>query len=291
MFPAAKRLRARGTGQRALFLVAAMLTMAPGAASAQGAWARVAGPAAGPPAIYGGYGEGCIAGAVALPSEGPGYQVIRLGWRRHFGHPDLVAFVQELGAQAGAAGLGTLLVADLSQPRGGPISGHVSHEIGLDVDIWLRLDLPALPAAERSNPDALSMVDALTREVDPGIWGSGQATIIRLAAEDPRVARIFVNPAIKRALCAQAEPEDAAWLRVVVPWEGHDAHMHVRLHCPADQLRCEGQGPPPEGSGCDIDGEGAGASRGDLYGRGSAPRPPGVLPRQCNRVYGLPTAQ
>ena len=265
--------------------------MAPSAAAAQGAWARVAGPAVGPPAIYGGYGEGCIAGAVPLPSEGPGYQVVRLGWRRNFGHPDLIAFVRELGARVDEAGLGTLLVADLSQPRGGPISGHVSHEIGLDADIWLRLDIPLLPAADRSDLNALSMVDHQTAEVDPETWGPDQAEIIRLAAEDPRVARIFVNPAIKRALCRWAGPDDAAWLRVVVPWEGHDAHMHVRLHCPTDQPRCEGQGPPPEDSGCDIDAEGWGASRGDLYGRGSAPRPPGVLPRQCNRVYGLANAR
>ncbi|MCA8934110.1 MAG: penicillin-insensitive murein endopeptidase, partial [Rhodospirillaceae bacterium] len=62
----------------AAFALAGAAVAAPaGPALAQGAWATVWGPAIGPPAIYGGYSEGCLRGAVALPLDGPGYQVVR----------------------------------------------------------------------------------------------------------------------------------------------------------------------------------------------------------------------
>src|SRR4051812_2998488 len=65
---------------------------------------------------------------------------------RHYGHPDLIGFVGDLGRAAAAARLGTVAVGDMAQPRGGPMSsGHVSHQGGLDVDVWFRLDVPPLP--------------------------------------------------------------------------------------------------------------------------------------------------
>ncbi|MCA8906466.1 MAG: penicillin-insensitive murein endopeptidase [Rhodospirillaceae bacterium] len=277
----------------AAFALAGAAVAAPaGPALAQGAWATVWGPAIGPPAIYGGYSEGCLRGAVALPLDGPGYQVVRPAWRRYFGHPDLIAFVERFGERIDAAGLGVMPIADIAQPRGGPITGHVSHEIGLDVDIWLRLDLPRLDPDARNELTAVSLVSPATGEVDPELWTPAHAEAIRLAAIDDRVARIFVNPAIKRALCAM-EWEDPSWLRYVVPWQGHDAHMHVRLHCPDDDFRCENQGAPPEGTGCAalMENGDSDPERGDMYGRGATPRPPGVLPRQCVNVYSLPAAQ
>ena len=261
-------------------------------AAAQGAWAGVVGPAIGPPAIYGGYSEGCFRGGLALPLDGPGYQVVRPSWRRYYGHPDLVAFIQRFGRHVEEAGLGLAPIADMSQPRGGPISGHVSHEIGLDVDIWLRLDLPRLDPGARDRLSAVSMVSPATGAVDPALWSDNHAELIRLAAMDERVARIFVNPAIKRALCAMTWADDG-WLRYVVPWEGHDAHMHVRLHCPTDDPRCENQTAPAAGTGCGaaLEAWSGDRDRGAMYGRGGTPRPAGVLPRQCVRVHALPTAR
>jgi penicillin-insensitive murein DD-endopeptidase len=63
------------------------------------------------------------------------------------------------------------------------------------------------------------------------------------------VSRIFVNAAIKKALCETHKGEP--WMTKVRPWWGHDYHFHVRLHCPAGDAACEGQGPPPPGDGCD----------------------------------------
>jgi penicillin-insensitive murein endopeptidase len=77
-----------------------------------------------------------------------------------------------------------------------------------------------------------------------------------MAAADPRVDRLFVNPAIKRALCRNyggAATDDTAWLHRISPWWGHDDHFHVRLRCPADSPDCEPQKSVAPGDGCDAD--------------------------------------
>jgi len=86
------------------------------------------------------------------------------------------------------------------------------------------------------------------RDVDPKVWTPAHTALIRAAAEDPAVERIFVNPAIKKALCRDAG-SDRDWLVKVRPWWGHDYHFHVRIYCPPDSPQCEPQ-PPPEGEGC-----------------------------------------
>ena len=54
------------------------------------------------------------------------------------GRPRLIAFIERLALAAQADGWHGLLVGDMAQPRGGPMrTGHASHQIGLDVDIWL----------------------------------------------------------------------------------------------------------------------------------------------------------
>jgi penicillin-insensitive murein DD-endopeptidase len=239
------------------------------------AWASVPGPVAGPPRIHGQTGLGCIAGAVPLPAEGPGWQVVRLSRNRYWGHPALLAALRSLAAAASAHGLPTLWIGDLGQPRGGPLPyGHASHQAGLDADLWLDLSpKPALTVAERERIEVPSLVLPDGSGVDPARWRPGHAALIRLAASLPGLDRIFVNPAIKRELCRT--DAGAAWLRRVRPWRGHDSHMHIRLLCPAGQADCRDQPPVPPGDGCD-------ASLDWWFGaeaRQPAPRPPGPAPR------------
>ena len=96
-------------------------------------------PAAMPTRVHGFYAHGCIAGAEGLPINGDNWQVMRLSRNRYWGHPDLVALVRRLAAKARKdAGWHEILVGDMSQPRGGPmLTGHASHHVGLDADIWL----------------------------------------------------------------------------------------------------------------------------------------------------------
>jgi penicillin-insensitive murein endopeptidase len=129
-------------------------------------------------------------------------------------------------------------------------SGHGSHQTGLDADIWLT---PAprepLSPAAREELSAVSMVPPDGRRVDEARWTPEHVALLRAASSFPEVDRIFVNPAIKRALCEAAQG-DRRWLTRIRPWWGHDAHMHVRLRCPRGESQCVDQPPPPPGDGC-----------------------------------------
>ncbi|HMR30347.1 MAG TPA: penicillin-insensitive murein endopeptidase [Geminicoccaceae bacterium] len=213
----------------------------------------VARPAPAPPSVVGTYAKGCIAGAQALPIDGPAWQAMRLSRNRNWGHPKLVAFIERLANDGRRLDSWPgLLVGDMAQPRGGPMrTGHASHQIGLDVDLWLT-PMPdhVLATDERETLSAISMLAESSRYVDPRKFTEAQARIIRRAAKDGEVERIFVHPGIKQALCLWAG-EDRSWLRKVRPWWGHDAHFHVRLSCPPDQTLCRPQDPAPAGDGCD----------------------------------------
>jgi penicillin-insensitive murein endopeptidase len=96
---------------------------------------------------------------------------------------------------------------------------------------------------------ATEMVRDDRLDVDTGVWTHQHTEVIRTADEDPDVERIFVNAAIKKALCREAG-SDRAWLSKVRPWWGHDYHFHIRIYCPADSPQCKPQPPPEAGDGC-----------------------------------------
>ena len=225
------------------------LSIASPAAAESNGWARLVTPTFGPARVHGYYANGCIAGARALPRNGPGFVVLRPQRNRYWGHPSLVRFVQDLARRTERPGE-VLLIADLGQPRGGPVSGHASHQAGLDADIRLFV-LPPARATRRylARPPYVSMLTKNRRAIDRRRWSARQSSLIRSAATDPRVDRIFVHPVIKRQLCRTTNG-DRRWLAKVVPWYGHHAHMHVRLHCPADSPGCRRQRALPAGTGC-----------------------------------------
>ena len=216
-------------------------------------WSAADHPVPGAPRVIGSYTAGCIAGAVPLPLVGEGYQVMRPSRHRYFGHPLLVALVERLGREAAERGR-RLLVGDLGQPRGGPMpSGHRSHQVGLDVDVWF-LHEPLgrrLSRHETEQVGAPSMIHAAEGVLDDALWSPLDLEVLRLAARSPEVERVFVNPIIKQALCSSETERD--WLSKLRPWWGHDEHFHIRLACPAGAMQCEPQEPVPPGDGCDAD--------------------------------------
>jgi penicillin-insensitive murein endopeptidase len=209
------------------------------------------------PAAIGTYAKGCGAGFVELPESGPTWQAMRLSRNRNWGHPELVDFLIDLSGKARQVGWAGLYIGDMSQPRGGPMtSGHASHQIGLDADIWMlpprRLDLSR---AEREKISSISVRSADQRSVT-GNWTAAHAAIIKTAALDPRVDRIFVTPPAKIAMCRNAKASDKKWLQKIRPLYGHDSHFHVRLKCPRGSNGCETQTPSVSelsegGDGCD----------------------------------------
>ena len=213
-------------------------------------WEKIQAPINGKPQSIGGYSNGCIIGAQPLALKGEGYQVIRSSRNRYYGHPQLLNYLKQLGQKSKAAGLPPILIGDMGMPAGGRFSsGHASHQTGLDADIWLRFG--PMDDETAKNPAGLAtlMVNHDTQVVDERVWTPNQTTLIKLAAQDPRVNRIFVNPAIKVKLCNTAGA-DRAWLQKIRPWYGHDSHIHVRLSCPADAPNCENQAALPAGDGC-----------------------------------------
>src|SRR5262252_3016239 len=189
---------------------------------------RIATPTQGHAQVLGFYSNGCLAGGTALPIDGPAWQVMRLSRNRNWGHPALIRFLETLAAKVHKMGWNGLLVGDMSQPRGGPMtSGHASHQVGLDADIWLT-PMPGreLTRLEREELSATNVVAADKVSVDPKLWTDAHVRVLMRAASYPKVERIFVHPAIKKALCETAAGEShRGWLKKVRAYWGHDDHF------------------------------------------------------------------
>jgi penicillin-insensitive murein DD-endopeptidase len=270
---------------------AALMAALP-ADAAKRVFGNFAAPSAGPPRSIGKYDKGCIAGAVPLPADGPNWQVMRPARNRAWGNPVLIATIERLAESAAkATGWPGLLIGDLGQPRGGPmITGHASHQIGLDADIWV-IPMPdrQLSVEERDSLPAQSIVTSDGNGVDPAVWNPSYRRLYETVARLPELARMFVNPAIKRELCREAGT-DRDWLRKVRPWWGHDDHFHIRLTCPPGQTLCENQDPPPSGDGCgkELDWWFTEEAR---HPKPSPPSPPlrvSQLPPECAAVSAPP---
>jgi penicillin-insensitive murein endopeptidase len=187
-------------------------------------------PAPGPLRIIGIASRGCIQGAVRLPDEAVGMQTIRDDKSSFWGAPSTIAALELLAREAHAAGMPDLYMGDISAPRGGPLAGgHVSHQMGLDADVYLDLTPhKVLSVAARENLEPPSLVRPDGRAVDPARWRPEHVALLKLATELPGVDRVLVNPAIKRQLC-RTVTSDRTWLRKIrlSPWP-------VRVPGPAD---------------------------------------------------------
>jgi penicillin-insensitive murein endopeptidase len=235
---------------------------------------RKAAPASLTARALGWYAKGCLAGAAALPVNGETWQVMRLSRNRMWGHPNLIRLIERIAEKGKQVGWPGLLVGDLSQPRGGPmLTGHTSHQVGLDADIWLTpMPKREMTRREREEMSAVNIVAASRKDVDPKVWTPQHTAIIKTAAEQPEVERIFVNAAIKKALCREAG-KNRGWLEKVRPYWQHNFHFHIRIRCPKGEGDCKPQEPVKSGDGCGKDL--------DWWFRDSVlfPKPPKVPPK------------
>jgi penicillin-insensitive murein DD-endopeptidase len=208
-------------------------------------------PAVSKPQSYGFYSKGCFTGGVAIATDGPTWQAMRLSRNRRWGHPAMIKLIEKLSRAAVADGWPGLLLGDISQPRGGPmLSGHASHQIGLDADIWFT-PMPdhRLTPEERENMSAVSMIKKGSHFVDDRLWTPAHERLLKRAASYPEVERILVNPGIKKKLC-DTVTGDRSWLKKVRPFWGHDYHFHVRIGCQPGSNGCKAQDAPPNDDGC-----------------------------------------
>jgi penicillin-insensitive murein endopeptidase len=208
-------------------------------------------PAVAAPQSIGFYSKGCFAGGVAIATDGPTWQAMRLSRNRRWGHPAMIALIEKLSRDAVSIGWPGLLLGDISQPRGGPmLTGHASHQIGLDADIWFT-PMPdrRLTASERENMSAVSLVNEKTHLVKNNLWTPAHMRLLKLAASYPEVERILVNPGIKKKLC-DTVTGDRSWLHKIRPFWGHDYHFHIRIGCQPGSPDCKRQEATPNDDGC-----------------------------------------
>ncbi len=209
------------------------------------------------PKSHGSYAKGCLAGGEELAENGPTWQAMRLSRGRNWGHPDMIAYLKRISAEvARETNWKGLYIGDISQPRGGPmISGHASHQLGLDADIWM------LPARDlklsRRTRETLSSSDVRSsnKKSVSGDWTYTHMQVMKIAASDPAVDRIFVTAPAKIYMCKNARG-NKKWLQKIRPYWGHNHHFHVRLKCPKGSSGCITQKPTAAalskgGTGCD----------------------------------------
>jgi penicillin-insensitive murein DD-endopeptidase len=259
-------------------------------------------PSSGPAHVIGSYSKGCIGGAEQMPITGDTWQVMRLSRNRNWGHPELIALLKRLSQKVHKdTGWPGILVGDIGQPRGGPaLTGHASHQIGLDADIWLT-PMPdhLFSREEREETSATMMVREDRLDIDPKAWTPEHWMMLRDAAQEPAVQRIFVNAAIKKALCREAKG-DRSWLSKIRPWFGHDYHFHIRMRCPPGNKECSGQTDQDGGEGCDKSDFAYWFSDKVLHPKPEPPpkeppKPHGItlaqLPSACKAVLNAPDAK
>ena len=214
-------------------------------------------PAPGPAVPVGTYSRGCAQGNIQLPESGPTWQAMRLSRDRDWGNPVLVSYLEDLSAKVTQFGWKGLYIGDLGNPRGGPMnSGHASHQMGLDADIWfLKPGSLTLSASDREQISSIAIRTNDQLRVNEN-YDDSYREMLKAAASDPRVDRIFVAAAIKIEMCKTATAADAKWLQHIRPEANHQDHLHVRLKCPPGAAYCQTQTPTVKelskgGSGCD----------------------------------------
>ncbi len=184
------------------------------------------------------YSKGCLSGAIKLEDTGPSWQIMRPSRNRNWGHPSVINYIKDISKSATEIGWKGLYIGDIGGPRGGPMPyGHQSHQTGLDVDIWLTPPKSlSLTRIERDKIKALSVRKKNLKEVNSN-WTFNHAKILRAAAKDSRVDRIFINAPAKIWMCDNMKGSKK-WLQKIRPIWGHNTHFHVRLKCPNDSAEC-----------------------------------------------------
>ncbi len=244
----------------------------------------------------GSYSSGCIIGAEAMSLDSDGIHQMRISRGKFWGHSDLTTYLKEVGAQVKAVLGRDLLTSDLGLPRGGPsMSGHVSHQSGLDVDIWFKTipSRTAVTNTEREKMGAYSVKVGKTG-LNTALWTHIDREVAAILALDPKVQRIFVSPIVKKDLCDNSGfPVDI--LSKFRPWYGHDDHYHVRLHCSADSADCRAQASVPAGDGCNeldwwyeqLENESTGGSTDNRTPQERYRDRLNALPQRCKEVLEL----
>ncbi len=146
-------------------------------------------------------------------------------------------------------------IGDISAREGGKIPRHASHQNGLDADVvYYRVnELSQSPQYPEWAEDFVIKGKLTSNFHLERNWEA-----MKYLVHNHEVGRIFVDSAIKKALCNYAESKgelesEAEVLRRLRREDKvHMHHFHLRLRCPAGSPDCKSQVEPPEGHGCNF---------------------------------------
>ncbi len=173
--------------------------------------------------------------------------------KRTFATTEMIQLIEALALRTLQRGFERLQLGDLSNFRGGKAEGHGSHQNGLDADIVYlsqhrREQVPGKPYWSEWFVDK----GLVTKNFD--LQRNWEA--VKWLSRQPLVQRIFVDGAIKDALCRHARlrgelGSETRTLRILSRENSvHKTHFHLRLSCPPGHTRCLAQPPPASGPGC-----------------------------------------
>ena len=200
------------------------------------------------------YTNGTLINATGLPPH-PNLLKLFAPRNRKFATRELAQLLVGLGVHMHqlAPKAERLQIGDIAAEHGGFISGHGSHQNGLDVDIvFLRND-----HAEQDPNEVAGFVESFVENgvISPNFDLPRNWEFVKAAVSSGIINRIFVDQIVKDKLCDHAKTTseystETEALRRLRPWPNHPDHFHVRIKCPAGNPRCVIQDEPPEGPGC-----------------------------------------
>ncbi len=201
------------------------------------------------------YSKGSLLNAEALSVEGAGYMKLFVPRNRNWSTHDLNELLRDVAQELKRVYPKgeRLQIGDQSARRGGQISGHASHQNGLDVDVaYLRRNHhEQSPNNTKGFEESFVKNGKITKNFDiERNWAA-----LKLMNRVGSINRIFMDVAIKRTFCEYAKAHgelesEAETLRHLRPYSNHDDHMHVRIECPRGNSRCVSQPEAPPGAGC-----------------------------------------
>ncbi|MNT16643.1 Penicillin-insensitive murein endopeptidase precursor [compost metagenome] len=191
-----------------------------------------------------------------------GFFILRPERNRHFATNELMAVLLNMGRYTKKNLPGhTLAIGDISAAKGGKISGHASHQMGVDMDVvYFFKDAPKPKLFKRAY-----WRNAKGEGVkDPDFMIQEQWKFLKHIVSLQWTDRIFVHPNIKLAFCKIAEKSGELkddkgefgpieTLRRLRPEMNHGDHFHLRtkMRCNKDDRRCQPMAAPESGTGCD----------------------------------------
>jgi penicillin-insensitive murein endopeptidase len=222
--------------KRVLFLALVLPSTPAAAYTLYNPWALIKTPAGSDSQSIGRPNFGCLRGARKL-EDGEGYNVMRTGRHRNYGHPALLNLIQKLAWNFKVNENKSIFVGDIAQPRGGPtMSAHNSHQTGLDADVWYQYESGQYRPTARDRATLSSRSIAKSDRTLSALWDSSIENLLISAAMSEDVSLVIVHPAVKKYFCENYS--GAEWTKKLWPDWRHGEHFHVRINCPPGNTQC-----------------------------------------------------